>query len=287
MARVVLLTLISFWVAFGLTIGTITAKPSKKAKRFQPLAEYLERELQKKGINEKVKVKFARSIDQMTNMMKKGEIDLFFDSVYPVLKVCAKVECSDFIKRWKKGKEYYRSVIFTRSDSNIESLRDLKGKAIAMDEPFSTSGYFIPYVALKEAGLTLVKLETFEDKPPPDKVGYVFANDEENVLAFVFFKKTDAGAIDLDQFEEFTKPKREAFKKLFVSEPIPRQLGAFRKGLDKRIVAEIKDILFRAHLSPQGRQVLHKFDKTLKITPLKPSDKRFLEKLSRHVENVR
>jgi phosphonate transport system substrate-binding protein len=47
----------------------------------------------------------------------------------------------------------YYSVMVTRSDSGINSLDDLKGKSFGWADPNSTSGYLIPSIELKAAGM--------------------------------------------------------------------------------------------------------------------------------------
>ena len=47
----------------------------------------------------------------------------------------------------------YYSVMVTRADSGINSLDDLKGKSFGWADPNSTSGYLIPSIELKAAGM--------------------------------------------------------------------------------------------------------------------------------------
>lgn len=44
-------------------------------------------------------------------------------------------------------------MLIVRSDSSYQSLDDLKGKTLAWADPNSTSGYLVPMVSLKEAGI--------------------------------------------------------------------------------------------------------------------------------------
>lgn len=53
------------------------------------------------------------------------------------------------------GATGYHSVLVTRADSGIESLDDMKGKALGFADPNSTSGYLIPSVALPEQGYVI------------------------------------------------------------------------------------------------------------------------------------
>jgi phosphonate transport system substrate-binding protein len=50
--------------------------------------------------------------------------------------------------RTSTGSASYNSIIITRVDSNIKTLRDLQGKTFAFVDPASTSGYLVPKAML-------------------------------------------------------------------------------------------------------------------------------------------
>ena len=99
------------------------------------------------------------------------------------------------MREWKKGVAEYHTVIIARGDDEIESLEDLRGRNFAFEDAGSTSGYFLPRVALEAAGLSLEKLDDPRGTPAGDAVGYSFANGEINVVAWVNRGLADAGAI--------------------------------------------------------------------------------------------
>ena len=51
------------------------------------------------------------------------------------------------------GSPVYNGQIFVRADSGIESLTDLKGKTFCRPDPLSTSGWIIPSITFKAAGV--------------------------------------------------------------------------------------------------------------------------------------
>jgi phosphonate transport system substrate-binding protein len=55
------------------------------------------------------------------------------------------------------GSSTYFSGIFVRSDAPIHSLEDMKGKALAVGDPSSTSSFAFPLAMLIEAGVDPVK----------------------------------------------------------------------------------------------------------------------------------
>lgn len=55
------------------------------------------------------------------------------------------------------GQLGYHSILIVKSDSPYKSLADLKGKSLAWADPNSTSGYLIPLVTLRAAGIEPAK----------------------------------------------------------------------------------------------------------------------------------
>ena len=145
----------SGWAQEGvIKVGTITNTPKKEVEKYQPFADYLASHLKDQGIK-LGEVVMASSISEMASLLKTGEIDLYVDSPFPVLEIEALSGAKPLLRRWKKGVAEYRSVIFVRKNGGINSLEDLKGKMIAFEDPFSTSGYFLPKATLMQAGIVI------------------------------------------------------------------------------------------------------------------------------------
>ena len=259
--------------AYPLSIGTITEKPTWKYSYYRELADYLQRRL-----GERVRVVFADSMERMRELVGNGEVDVFIDSLYPSMKVCLKDLCKPLLIRLKDGVRYYRSVIFVRSDSSVRSIKDLRGRMIAFDEPFSTSGYFVPIILLIENGFRPIKLETLLDNVPYDRVGFAFAGDEENVVSWVFLRRTVAGAIGDVNLGQIAGKKMNTFRILVRSEEIPRHIVNFSSKLGKDKVQRIIKILTTMHGSTEGRKVLKRFRNTESFERLTDRDRTLIER---------
>ena len=217
----------------------------------------------------------------MINYLKTGRLDWVNETAFSALIFQEKAGAELLLRRWKKGRAQYRCVFITRKDSGINKLEDLIGKKIALEDPGSTTGYFLPVSMIKQAGLKLAILRNPRDTAPPGAVGYVFAQGELNIAAMVHKGFVQAGGYsDLDWISSEDTP--ESFKKTLAifkkSEPIPRSLELVRSDLPEKIKARLKQILLNAHKNPQGRAALAAYAKTTKFDEITPQVQTTLQK---------
>ncbi|PWL18490.1 phosphonate ABC transporter substrate-binding protein [Falsochrobactrum shanghaiense] len=60
-----------------------------------------------------------------------------------------------FVALENDGSDGYYSVMYTRADSGIENLEQMKGKTLAFADPNSTSGYLVPKAELEMQGVNV------------------------------------------------------------------------------------------------------------------------------------
>ncbi len=253
-----------------LTIGTISADPVEEIRVFQPFVDYLTRQLADSRFD-KVKVAIARNISEIVGMLKRKEVDLYIDSSVTAL-IVNKYSGSKFmLRRWKKRRGKYRSVIFVNSDSNIKRPEDLMGKVIAFEEQFSTSGYILPALKLIGAGIKLSVLESFRSKPAADKVGYVLANDNETQIVWLERGRVAAAAMAESDYIDFSKNSLKPMMILDTTPYVPYHVVVHRAGLETKIVEHIKAVLKSAHEDEAGRAALKNFENTGKFDEI-PKD---------------
>ena len=263
------LTMASPSWAKTLNIGTISAAPVDEIRVFQPFADYLAGNLVGDGIDA-VKVVIAADIHQMAKMLKNGEADLFIDSSVTALAV-NKLSGSEYmLRRWKKGRAQYRSVIFVRDDSPIAGLADLKGKIIAFEEPFSTSGFMLPAMTIRRQGLELMAVQSVHSTPPADQIGYIMALDNETQAVWVERGRVQAAAMAEDDFNDIAKTALKPLRALHVTPFVPYHVMTHRPGLEAQLVERIKTVLKSAHETERGRGVLMDFERTTKFDDIPP-----------------
>jgi phosphonate transport system substrate-binding protein len=254
-------------LAETLHIGSIGRSPADEIKDFLPLVRHLKESLKGDGI-EDVKVVVNGSIQEMSSAMRTGKVDLYIDSAFPSMALAQLAGSKFLVRRWKRGIGEYRSVIFARKESALSKLSDLKGRIIAFEEPYSSSGYFFPKLALVQTGLKLVAKKEVSDVVAAAEIGYVFSDADENTMLWVVRNKVIAGATD---HQTYVKQARAHIKDLAIvheSAPIPRHILSYRHGLADKLVAKIQDILLAMDRSEAGKMALLEFQQTAKFDPI-------------------
>jgi phosphonate transport system substrate-binding protein len=249
--------------AGSFNVGSISTSPVAETRKFSSFARYLARQLQLKEVDQQ-KVVVAESIPAMAALMETKQVDFYIDSLFPSLAVSRLSGSRLFLRRWKLASSDYRAIIFTRKDSGIARLDDLKGKIIAFEEPFSSTGYFFPKVDLLKAKLRLVPKRQSSDLVRADEVGYVFSRGDTNTVYSVLNGTVSAGAIDSEKYLRFAK-NLDGFRVLHETEWFPRQIVSHRAGLPDKLVHKVKEILLAMPQSEEGAKVLRDFENTTKF----------------------
>jgi len=129
-----------------------------------------------------------------------------------------------------EGKPSYRAVIFTRADSPIKNLKDLKGKTFAFGDKYSTQGHIIPRKMLEDAGITQERLRS-----------YVFTGSHANTARAVLNGEYDAGGIQDTLAERLLAEGK--IRILAASKPYPSSLICYNKNIDPLILKAVKAAL--------------------------------------------
>jgi phosphonate transport system substrate-binding protein len=238
-----------------------------EVEKFLPLARYLAKELQAEGIDHG-EVIVAGTMPQMATFLREGKVDLYLDSPFPSLAVRRLSGSKFLLRRWKKGLGEYRSLIFVRSENGDRRLEDLKGKIIAFEKPYSSTGYFLPKMAFAQAGLKLVLKQDATDPSGPDEVGYVIAGSDENIMVWVLRGKVSAGVMDHQNYQRYAKGSLNRLAVIYESAAMPRQIVSYRASLPPSLVARIKHILISMEQSEAGRKALQEFEETTRFDEL-------------------
>jgi phosphonate transport system substrate-binding protein len=246
----------------ALVLGDISDDPGEVIEGTQPLADYLAERLGDYEIGEG-QVRVATSADEMTELLKNGEVDLYCDSVYPATLISDASGATPILRRWRYGVEEYHTLIFASEESAIDSIEDLAGHMIAMDNPYSTTGYAMPAAFLIDKGMALTIKESANDPVADDEIGIVFSYDDENTLQWVLSGLVAAGATDDVSYDLFfPEEAKEKVMILAETEPVPRQVVVAGPEMDGDLLEAVTGLLINANEDEDAAAALEAFQTT-------------------------
>lgn len=269
-----------------IVIGNADASnPSQKIKEFQALADYLVAHLESFGVTEG-SVVIAQDGAEMARMMTDGEVDLYIDAALPSLDVCNRADCEFILRQWKGGGPDLDGVFVTTKDSGIESLEDLRGKIIMLEQPHSTVGHILPQIALAEAGIAVREVSDYNAQVGEDEVGYVISPGGQSSMNLLLQGEIDALAVGDRAFKQFGSDVQEKVVVFERTMAAPAQLVAVRPGFDPELRDEIKRLMMDLENTEEGRKILEALRDTARFDELPPEVAQGLDELYEMVQEV-
>ena len=254
-----------------LVIGSVSDDPEEEAEVFQPFIDHVAAQLGGVGVTAG-EVVVAQSLDEMAELLRSGQVDLYVDSMNGVTSVVRDGAGVPLLRRWKDGAPEYHSVVVTRRDSGIETVGQLRGRTVAFEEETSTDGYFLAAATLLEQGLSLVQVSEPSSPVPADRVGFVFSGDDENTVFLVLDGRVDAGALSDEDLAENAGSRADELVAVTRTIDVPRHGVVGRTGLEPAIVQALTAELTTLHETAEGRSVLEEFDGTGRFDTLTGED---------------
>ena len=147
------------------------------------------------------------------------------------------------------GSPTYNGQIIVRADSGIRSVSDLKGKTFGRPDPLSTSGWIIPMLTMRAAGID----------PDRDLAEVVDAGSHDSVVAAVYNGDVDAGASYVDARSRIEDDHPDVMEKVVVievTEDIPNDGVQFVPSLPDEIRAKIVKALLEIAETEEGKAAL-------------------------------
>jgi phosphonate transport system substrate-binding protein len=147
------------------------------------------------------------------------------------------------------GSPTYNGQIIVRADSGIRKVSDLKGKTFGRPDPLSTSGWIIPMLTMRAAGID----------PDRDLAEVVDAGSHDSVVAAVYNGDVDAGASYVDARSRIEDDHPDVMEKVVViqiTEDIPNDGVQFVPSLPDDIRAKIVKALLEIAETEEGKDAL-------------------------------
>lgn len=252
-----------------ISIGVVSDDPADEIETFQPLADYLAKNLADQNILAG-KVVVTTTFEDMTAKLKSGEVDLFFESPYGAVQAYENAGAIPLLRRWKGGIGEYYAEIITLKSNNYNSLSDLKGKMIAFEEPTSTSGHILPKSLFISQGFTITEKTEAVSIVEPEEVGYYFTGSTENSLALLLAGKIDAVAVQFDDYEELPADQKDQTRVIGKTQSVPRHMVMASPTLIPALRQAIINILVKMENSDEGLSLLAATEETARFDLFPP-----------------
>jgi phosphonate transport system substrate-binding protein len=149
----------------------------------------------------------------------------------------------------RNNSAFYKGEIITRVDSGVKKLSDLKGKTFAAVDPLSTSGWIVPSVTLKAAGID-----------PNKDIKVVFAGSHDAAAAAVYNGQAAAGACYVDARTRIQKDYPDVMDKVIVlqeSPNIPNDGVQFHPSVSKEMRDKIVNALLDIIQTDEGKKAIN------------------------------
>jgi len=147
------------------------------------------------------------------------------------------------------GSPTYNGQIIVRADSGISSITDLAGKTFCRPDPLSTSGWIIPNLTMRAAGIN----------PETDLAEIVDSGAHDAVVAAVYNGECDAGATYVDarsRIEEDYPDVMEQVIVIEVTEDIPNDGVQYVPSFPRELRDQINDALLKIAETETGQEAL-------------------------------
>lgn len=238
---------------------TVQFVPSQNAGTLEAKAKPLEKLLSKElGIP--VKVSVSTNYNTIVEAMKSKKVDVGFlpptaytlahdQKAADLLLQAQRFGVKEDGSASKELVDSYKSEILVKKDSKIKSLKDLKGKKIALQDATSTAGYTFPLAMLKnEAGINATK-----------DMKIVNVKGHDQAVISLLNGDVDAAAVFNDARNTVKKDQPNVFKDtriLKLTQAIPNDTISVRPDMDKDFQEKLKKAFIDIAKSKEGHKII-------------------------------
>ncbi|MDT4050993.1 phosphate/phosphite/phosphonate ABC transporter substrate-binding protein [Staphylococcus arlettae] len=237
---------------------TVQFVPSQNADKLEAKAKPLEKLLSKE-LDIPVKVSVSTNYNTIVEAMKSKKVDVGFlpPTAYTLAHdkkaadVLLQAQRFGVNKDGSDSKELtkdYKSEILVKKDSGIKSVKDLKGKKIALQDVSSTAGYTFPLVELDKEGVNVLKDMKVVNMKGHDQAVISLMNGD-----------VDAAAVFNDARKIVKKDEPKVFdetKILKLTKPIPNDTISVRSDMDSKFRDKLKKAFKDIAKTKEGHKVI-------------------------------
>ncbi len=265
-----------------LVMGAVHDNPNSHFEAMKPMADYIAAALAPVGI-ESVEIVIVPQRSQMVNLLRDGRVDWVSETPFGAAYLAHRTGARYLARKWKDGAATYRSYFFTRKDSSVNSIGDLRDRIIAFEHRNSTSAFFVPASMMTREELPLDALATPRETPRAGSFGYVYSGNEYNTAIWVQKGLVDAGVLSDTNWRDpqIMAPGFIDTLKIFAqSDPLPRAVEVVRGNLDANVAAALARTLMAMDEDPGAQPVLAAYQATAQFDALGEDDLAALERIA-------
>ncbi|WP_164741597.1 phosphate/phosphite/phosphonate ABC transporter substrate-binding protein [Xanthomonas arboricola] len=272
-----------------LVLGRISDDPATHYAQLKPLLDYVVPRMHEVGIR-RGEILMAPDARQMSSYLRRGRVDWVSETTGAAMLLEQRGSAHPLVMTERGGLREFHTVFFVRRDSPIQSLKQLRGHTLALQNASSTSGYLLPMLELVRNGIACDVLLSPDDSQVPGSVGYLMVGSKLNISALVHQHLIDAGAFsnaDWDDERHLPQVFKRDFRIVHRSAPVPRAVEMVRTGMDPAVERRLRVVLLQAAADPKAGPALKRFFGTTAFHPLDAASRRRLDALSAGLHRVR
>lgn len=244
-----------------LGVGRVASNVAEQLPAVEALAEALRPHLGSLGYSRALPV-IARDNAEMIEFLREGIVDVVSETPLPAIHFVHRAGATILLRERRNGRATYSAVVFTRSDSPIRMLSDLRGHRIAFADRASTAAFLLPLAALRRANIPIQLVASPTNEVRKEAVGFFFARSRESILSAVTRRAAEAGAISDDDWRSIHKEQTDVaavLRPVHVSEEVPRAFVVVSPKMSKQQRDELRHVLEAFERDAAGRATLERY----------------------------
>ncbi|GHF29962.1 hypothetical protein GCM10017044_26600 [Kordiimonas sediminis] len=251
-------------------LGRVSVYPDEEMSRLESLSIYLKQNLPN-AENMHFEQVIVSSLEEMIELLKKGEVDLVSETPFAAMELQLATGAEILLRERKYGMKEYDSLLIANSNLDIKSLDDFKGQLLALEDPGSTSGFWLPVSVFVNAGIPVREVESTTAPIGKDEVGYIFAGDSENVTQWIASGIAAGGGVseyDLNTPNRTPLIVRSKLRVVTRSQSVLRSLVLVPAGMPPELKESIKTLLSEMHDKNNGWETMRSYNRVRRFDPI-------------------
>lgn len=241
-------------------------QPARIHAQWQPFVDYL-----KEKTGQEIEIVIPRGFKKINQAIAQGEVDFFYTNSLVFYRLQQGKKAIPLAQMENiTNRTVTSGVIFVRTDSNINSIEDLKGKNFAFVSPMGVGGYLAPKALFRRHGID-TKVDLTEH----------FTKNLSSSIHRVILKEDHAGIMCGINYKLISKKiDTSELKVIANTDDYPETLIGIRPSVPGHIRKLLSDSILKMELDAKGKVVLEKM-KSMKINRFVNYDKKTEEIISK------